>query len=240
MGNRGGARYGSLDVGVPGASARARADELARRAAQRRRAQFGALAPVLAVFMGPDRVAEAWRRGADGEVMVGRRLTDAVDGLGVVLHDRRLGHGRANIDHLVIVPSGVWVVDAKRYRGRLRRWDGRGSLFVDRPTVGGHDLRGLAASVQHQSAVVSEQLPDDVAVQAALCFAGVERSLLSRPFIVDGTHVTWPRALARELRQRGPLGPKRREELASHLARAFPPYAPSGTSHKPTGAPPRG
>ncbi len=36
----------------------------------------------------------------------------------------------------------------------------------------------------------------------------------------------------------GPLGADRRHEVALALGRAFPPYAPSGTSHRPTGAAP--
>ena len=41
----------------------------------------------------------------------------------VVLHDLALPRSRANIDHLVIGPTGVWVVDTKAYRARLEaRW----------------------------------------------------------------------------------------------------------------------
>jgi hypothetical protein len=39
----------------------------------------------------------------------------------VVLHDRRIPGRRSNIDHLVIARSGVWVVDTKRYRGKVER-----------------------------------------------------------------------------------------------------------------------
>ena len=41
----------------------------------------------------------------------------------VVLHDLALPGSRANVDHLVIGPTGVWVVDTKAYRARLDvRW----------------------------------------------------------------------------------------------------------------------
>jgi hypothetical protein len=52
---------------------------------------------------------------------VGRLLSAAVGDAGVVLHDRAVPRGRANIDHIAVVPSGVWVIDTKRYRGRVRR-----------------------------------------------------------------------------------------------------------------------
>ena len=48
-----------------------------------------------------------------------------------VLHDLAVPGSRANLDHLVIGPGGVFVVDSKQYRGRLqldpsgRLWHGR-------------------------------------------------------------------------------------------------------------------
>jgi hypothetical protein len=49
----------------------------------------------------------------------------------VVLHDLAVPGSRANRDHLVIGPGGVFVIDSKQYRGRLqldptgRLWHGR-------------------------------------------------------------------------------------------------------------------
>jgi Nuclease-related domain len=49
----------------------------------------------------------------------------------VVLHDLAVPRSQANIDHLVIGPGGVFVIDSKQYRGRLqldpsgRLWHGR-------------------------------------------------------------------------------------------------------------------
>jgi hypothetical protein len=48
-----------------------------------------------------------------------------------VLHDLALPGSRANLDHLMIGPGGVFVIDSKQYRGRLqldssgRLWHGR-------------------------------------------------------------------------------------------------------------------
>ena len=52
----------------------------------------------------------------------------------MVLHDRAVPGGRANIDHIAVVPSGVWVIDTKHYRGRLEQRD-LGGWFVSRPAV---------------------------------------------------------------------------------------------------------
>ncbi len=37
-----------------------------------------------------------------------------------MLHDRRIPGSRANIDHIAIATSGVWVIDAKRYKGKVQ------------------------------------------------------------------------------------------------------------------------
>jgi nuclease-like protein len=75
--------------------------------------------------------AVAWRRGAVGERRTARRLA-ALERQGwAVLHDLAIPASRANIDHLVIGPGGVFVIDSKQYRGRLqldpsgRLWHGR-------------------------------------------------------------------------------------------------------------------
>jgi hypothetical protein len=64
---------------------------------------------------------EAWRRGAEGERQVARLLEPLVQQGWGVQHDLRVPGSKANIDHVVIGPPGVFVIDAKNYRGRLRR-----------------------------------------------------------------------------------------------------------------------
>ena len=60
------------------------------------------------------RSTRAWAIGARGE----EKLAEALDGF-TVLHDRRVSGTRGNIDHVVVAPAGVFVVDAKRYEGRI-------------------------------------------------------------------------------------------------------------------------
>ena len=56
--------------------------------------------------------------GARGEEMLAdslvRRCPDVL-----LLHDRQLPGSRANIDHIAIAASGVYVIDAKRYKGKI-------------------------------------------------------------------------------------------------------------------------
>jgi hypothetical protein len=73
----------------------------------------------------------AWRRGALGERRTARLLARLeLDGW-AVLHDLAVPGSRANIDHLLIGPGGVFVIDSKLYSGRLQL-AGEGSLWHGR------------------------------------------------------------------------------------------------------------
>jgi hypothetical protein len=75
--------------------------------------------------------ASAWRRGAAGERRTARLLGPLERHGWAVLHDLAVPGSRANIDHMVIGPGGVFVIDSKQYRARLqldssgRLWHGR-------------------------------------------------------------------------------------------------------------------
>jgi hypothetical protein len=79
----------------------------------------------------PSPDALAWRRGAAGERRTARLLGPLERQGWAVLHDLAIPGSRANLDHLVIGPGGVFVIDSKQYRGRLqldssgRLWHGR-------------------------------------------------------------------------------------------------------------------
>ena len=45
-----------------------------------------------------------------------------------VLHDRRIPYSKANIDHLIVAPWGVFIVDAKNYKGKVETRN-RGGFF---------------------------------------------------------------------------------------------------------------
>ena len=57
---------------------------------------------------------KAWAVGAVGERKLGGGLDRLRSATTVVLHDRRIPGSKANIDHIVIAPSGVWVIDGIR------------------------------------------------------------------------------------------------------------------------------
>lgn len=126
-----------------------------------------------------------------------------------VLHDRRIPGSKANIDHIAVCPGGVFVVDAKRYKGRPRvQVDG--GLFrprVERLMVGSRDQTRLVAGVHRQVDQVRGALAaralTDVPVRGALCFVEADWPLTGGSFTVDGVSVFWPKKLTPWLRARG-------------------------------------
>jgi hypothetical protein len=65
--------------------------------------------------------ARAWQRGATGERHTARLLDRLTPDGYVVLHDLAVPGSRANVDHLVIGPSGVFVIDSKQWTGRVHQ-----------------------------------------------------------------------------------------------------------------------
>jgi Nuclease-related domain len=215
-----------VDLGSPGASARAEFERRRRIDDRRRRKMFGRfLAPIVKVVAGERRSTIAWGTGGRGELRVGTYLSRAVGGTGVLLHDRRVPGTRSNIDHIAVVPSGVWVIDTKQYTGRVQRRD-LGGWFTSRPAlfVNGRNRTQLVPAVQHQGALVQRAAGAALPVRVALCFTGAEWGMPGRPFRIDGVSVTRPRRLAAALRRPGPLDRGAIAELATRIAAAFPSY----------------
>jgi Nuclease-related domain len=69
----------------------------------------------------PSTQARAWQRGAAGE----RHTARLLDRLGrdgyVSFHDLAMPDSPANLDHLVLGPSGVFVIDSKQWSGQVHQ-----------------------------------------------------------------------------------------------------------------------
>jgi hypothetical protein len=121
-------------------------------------AALAAMATAWGLRFKPSPDAVAWRRGATGERHTARLLAALERHGWVVLHDLAVPGSQANIDHLVIGPGGVFVIDSKQYRGRLqldpsgRLWHGRYPLAPSLQTVSFEADR--AAQVLPDSGVV--------------------------------------------------------------------------------------
>lgn len=209
-----------------GASAQRKGDRLSAKRQERIRAAHPRLGGLILALSDDPRSTKAWQRGAEGERRVARRLDELVAEGKVVLHDRRIPGSKANIDHIVIAPSGVYVIDTKRYTGRLEVRTS-GGLFRPGPTrlfVNGRDKSRLVDGMARQIAAVATAAGDLLGSSPipALCFVDVEVGLLTKPFTIDGVAVTWPRPLLRRLRERGPLGHEEIAALGERLSSALP------------------
>ncbi len=131
--------------------------------------------------------------------MFGRRA----GGRGVVfLHDRRIPQSGANIDRVAIGPSGVTVIEAKRYRGRIEV-ERRGGLLresTEHLLVGRRDCTPLVDGVLAQADAIRAILADGphsaVPVRAVLCFVEGDWPW-SGSFEVRGVPVVTPREAAK-------------------------------------------
>ena len=207
-----------------GTSARREYDKRKARDEARIREEWGRLGGV-AVALTPERQStRAWATGAVGKERVGVLLDPLRSDTVSVLHDRSIPGSRANIDHLVVDSNGIWVIDAKRYKGRPERRV-EGGLFrprVEMLYVGGRNKTALVEGVQWQVSKVQDAL-EGVPVAGFLCFVESDWGLLSGSFSVAGVEVLWPRKLAARVKS-APTGPL--DVVAMPVARVWGAIAP--------------
>jgi len=130
------------------------------------------------------------------ERMLSIQLHTQLGDRAVVLDDRKVPGTKSPIDHIVIAPSGVWVIDANEFNGRVERRDVGGWFKVDeRLYVAGKDRTGLVDGIDRQVAAVENVLKkeglDSIPVHAALCFVNSEWGWFAKPFSLNGVWVTW-------------------------------------------------
>ncbi|MEN9644168.1 MAG: hypothetical protein RL238_837 [Actinomycetota bacterium] len=170
--------------------------------------------------IGPEsQSTKAWKVGAEGEERVAEVLRGVV---GIeVLHDRLVpGKGKANIDHIVVGPGGVFVVDAKKYSGTVERRDVGGMFRVDeRLYVNNRDRTGLVEAMLGQVDVVRAALATtfpDVPVHGVLCFVECTWNRPMRPKQVKGVTALWPMKLPEFVAAAGIYAPAV-SSIAEHL-----------------------
>jgi hypothetical protein len=187
-------------------------------------ARFGRLAGVVKFLSDDPQSTKAGASGASGEMRVAKELADRLGTSAVLLSDRRVPRTRGNIDHIAIATSGVWVIDAKHYTGRVEHRDRGGWFRTDwRLYVNGRDKTKLVDALDWQIAAVEKVLSgEEVPIHAALCFVGANWSLFSKPFQHAGVWVTWVAKLAEMILKPGPLGEDAVQAIATKLARALP------------------
>jgi len=170
-----------------------------------------------------------WAQGAAGERAVAAAL-DELAGPGLaVLHDRALRRpdgrmSKANVDHVVVAPSGVWVIDAKTHQGSLEvRRSGLLRLGKEELWIGGRNRTSLVAGLVTQMHAVRAAIPDvALPVRGALCFVGTELPWFGSSSI-QGVPLVGRKGLVRLLRVEVPAASHDVQVLNQRLATAFPP-----------------
>ena len=133
----------------------------------------------------------------------------------MVLHDLAVPGSRANLDHLVIGPGGVFVIDSKQYRGRLQL-DPTGRLWHGR-----YALAPALRAVAFEADQAAQVLPDPgVAVVPLVAVHGAQ--VPWGKIVTDGVPVVSARRLPSMLRQLpAVLGPERVAALADQARIRF-------------------
>lgn len=214
-----------VDPGTPGASARR---EFERRKAvreQRIRAKHPKIGGLLHALSDQPQTTTSWDTGAVGEERLGNRLNELSSELLRVLHDRRIPGTRANIDHLAVTPTGVYVIDAKKYAGRPRVLVKGGLLRprTEKLLVGKRDCTKLVNGVLKQIDIVVGAVNDSVPIHGVLCFVEADWPLIGGAFATRGVDVLWPKKLYPKLTDEGQISSQTINEIHQRLAVALPP-----------------
>ncbi len=212
-----------IDCGRPGASVEREYHRRRRNREARVRRSHPRIGGLLLALRGAPRHEVSFRQGGRGERAVARSLERrTARGPAVILHDRRMPGGYGNIDHLAIAPRGVFVIDAKAIRGKVRI--SRPLLSKPRLLVRGRSRPKLLSGLDRQVDAVRRALASSghaaVPVEGVLCFTEAELPLLGRE--IAGHRLLYCRGLARKLNRTGPLSAEAIETLARALAGVFP------------------
>lgn len=188
--------------GAAGSSARREHERRKAKDQERLRQKWGRLGGIAVALSDEKQSTKAWATGAVGEERLGARLDSLASESIDVLHDRRIPGSKANIDHIAVTSAGIWVIDAKRYKGRPELRVERGILRpkVEKLLVGRRDCTKLVDGVLKQVDLVSK-LVGGVPVTGALCFVEADWPLIGGAFTTRGFHALWPKRLSKLLNE---------------------------------------
>ena len=217
-----------LELGTAGASGRREHERRRAKREAKTRAQHPHIGNLLLKFGDQPQHEQAWATGAAGEEALATHLARRCPEV-LVLHDRRMPGSRTNIDHLAVCPSGIYVIDAKKYKGKIevrKPFFGDAKLFIR-----GRDKTKLVEGLGRQVdavraaiALIEKPLP----IYGCFCFlnpagqAGGSGIPLLRTLNINEFALLNPRRLSKRLNQPGDLGSEEALEVAEALAELFP------------------
>lgn len=172
-----------------------------------------------------------WVKGAAGEYLMDQSLRKRLSKDAVILTDRRIPGTKANIDHLVVASSGVWIIDTKNWKGRIE-YKAPSAFSTDtRLYVGGKDRTAVIEAMYAMVIPVAQAIDDrSVPVSPALVFmdgdwapAALPRLMMGHPYQHLSVWITPPKILAKMINETGPLDTRAIQVLAKKLDRLFVP-----------------
>lgn len=216
-----------LASGTAGASARREYERRRDSREKRIRQKHPKVGGLILALSDEPQSTRAWERGAIGEERMATRLKDLPEPARV-LNDRRIPGTRANIDHIVVAPSGVWIIDAKRYTNKRPVLRVEGGILrprVESLRIGGRDGTKLVDGVHKQVALVSAGLESagvtGITVHGMLCLVEADWPMIGGSFIVDGVRVLWPRLLIKRINE-APAEDLHVDAVHAEIAASFP------------------
>ena len=161
-----------------------------------------------------------WRKGAEGEEEVGRRLAKLPTDRWAVVHDLTIGTRGANLDHLVVGPPGVFTLNTKHLTGKV-------TLYRRALLQNGHKTRYLPEA-RREAERVQQRLTDalgrPVHVWPIIVLMGCELDEKERPDDVSVIGRRWlPKWFLKLPTQRLPFGEVLEIERAARSAATWQP-----------------
>jgi hypothetical protein len=161
--------------------------------------------------------ATVWRRQAIAQRRTAAGLQPLRQEGYLVLHDVTLPGWSESIDHLVVGPTGIWVIESWR-RGRAALLDIVSRRRTHGATKGAvRALRSEAAAVAHALGGGGASIP----IQPVRCIHGRTPPRCRR--LVEGVQLATPRRLAEIVRQGSPLRPDDVERATSRALEVLRP-----------------
>ncbi|WP_432925332.1 nuclease-related domain-containing protein [Microbispora sp. CA-135349] len=143
-----------------------------------------------------------WRGKRRGEVRTGRLLRLGLRRHGYRVMDGRAVPGEASIDHLVIGPGGVWIVDNEAWSPDtlIARYGER--LFFDEK-FGTSVAKGLISAAGSLAALLTKETGIEVSIAPVLAVHGGKIKARGGVLHGEGLTVAYPRRIARWVRTHG-------------------------------------
>jgi hypothetical protein len=220
-------RLPPIDAGVAGGSARTEYERRHGRRETEVKGRWGErLGGLILRFSDEPQSIRAWGIGARGEEELAATF-DGVEGLRI-LNDRRVKGTKGNIDHVLVAPAGVFVVDAKNYTGDVEIRNVGGWFRTElRLYVGGRDRSKLADQMGWQltevrAAIGASGMQPMPPVTPVLCFIGARWPRFRRIDEFEGVRVEDPPSLRKLIVEPVVLDEAGIEQVARTLAVALP------------------